>query len=60
MNTPDDETDLTDELESADCLEDQLDLLLDDGGYEHVDCPDCIDGITKYGLTCEKCIGGVL
>jgi len=58
----DDETDLTDELESADCLEDQLDILYafvesvdritnDDG-----DCDNCLgQGYDKYGHLCTQC-----
>lgn len=61
--TPD-KTDLADELESADCLEDQLDILLDDDVdvFEEIDmdCEDCYGtGLTKYGLVCERCLGEI-
>ncbi len=54
--TPDDETDLTDELESADCLEDQLDALWDDRELDG-DCPNCNGHGYVMGSICELCDG---
>lgn len=58
----DEETDLTDELEAADCLEDQLDVLLDeDDDDEFADdddlCEECHGDGYSWGQMCDLCQG---
>ena len=56
----DDETDLTDELESADCLEDQLDILFDeDDEWSELSstCLECHGTGRSMGNECEYCDG---